>query len=184
MLSSVTIIVFCFCVMFVEGTTDEKLEEIVNRYNLSRANDGYGEENVDRNSNMMTGKFNIDGEEKTLELMKNKLLLYTGETNFYWLKTDKLQVVLHYVEGTTPIKVTQLHDDGKLSVQYLGSLSDKVCSALNCQFEIIQPVGAVMKKELVDITGWAVLNAINSPYLPSNSGLSFSHDSELRCHLV
>ncbi|ESP01975.1 hypothetical protein LOTGIDRAFT_157109 [Lottia gigantea] len=183
MLSSVTIIVFCFCVMFAEGTTDEKLEEIVNRYNLSRANGGYGEENIDRHSNMMTAKFNIDGEEKTLSVVKNWLLLYTGETDFYWVKAETVQIVLHYVDGNTPIKVTQLHDDGKLSVQYLGSLSDKVCSALNCQFEIIQPVGAVMKKELLDVTGWAVLNTITSPYLTDKSGLVFTHDGELRCRL-
>ncbi|ESO97827.1 hypothetical protein LOTGIDRAFT_228380 [Lottia gigantea] len=132
----------------------------------------------------LAAKFNINGNRsEKKKVVKRWFILYTHNSVDKWVRSESLQLVTYYLDGSSPIKVTTLHENGTMEVMYIGSLLDKRCEILNCQYEFIQPVGSTMKEEIFDAEGWAVISAVTSPGLEGSEGLSIIFDSELTCSL-
>ncbi|ESO97800.1 hypothetical protein LOTGIDRAFT_228361 [Lottia gigantea] len=131
----------------------------------------------------MTAKFNINGAEEEKRVVKRWYALYTHESVNVWFKGDYVQGIFYYLEGSSPVRVTTLHENGTMEVMYIGSLLDKRCEILNCQYEFIQPVGSTMRKEVIDAEGWALISIVSSPSLGGYDGVSVKFDSKLICSL-
>ncbi|ESO96518.1 hypothetical protein LOTGIDRAFT_159934 [Lottia gigantea] len=134
-------------------------------------------------SDGFTATYNISGETHELPVTATAVLLYTKDTIPYWFKSSSMMLVHSYVYGS-PLKVSTLHENGSITVKYLGDRFHPLCRNLNCQREDVVPIGVVQKKELVDPSGWGSFQSVVVPFAKGVEGSRQKiSDSKLRCSL-